>query len=111
LVALPGRQNCPARVIAGMADLPHERARGLAVEHDRPGVPGGEVGDRDVHPVLGRGDVLVIRDRVARCMINGPPVLPSVSIALNAADSVLPCFDTSHTGEHAVYVFSANLTL
>lgn len=36
------------------------------------------------------------------CMISGPPSWLSVSIALKAADSDLPCFDTSHTGEHTV---------
>ena len=41
------------------------------------------------------------------CMIRGPPVPLSVSIALNAADSELPCGDTSHTGEQAVYVLGA----
>ncbi len=32
-------------------------------------------------------------------------------MALNAADSELPCWETRHTGEHAVYVFIENLTL
>jgi hypothetical protein len=36
------------------------------------------------------------------CLTIGPPVLPSISIALNAADSAFPCFETSHTGDHAV---------
>jgi hypothetical protein len=44
-------------------------------------------------------------------MSSGPPVALSVSIALNAADSELPCCETSHTGEHALYVFAEKVTL
>ena len=36
------------------------------------------------------------------CIINGPPLTLSVSIALKAADSELPLRETSNTGEQAV---------
>jgi hypothetical protein len=39
-------------------------------------------------------------------MSSGPPVAVSVSIALNAADSEFPVFDTSQTGEQALYVLA-----
>jgi hypothetical protein len=43
----------------------HQRAIDLAVQHERPGVASGQVGNGDVHAIGGAGDELVVGDRIA----------------------------------------------
>ena len=104
----------PAQRVAELLDAEgrHERPVDLAVEDDRPGVAGRDVGDGDVHPVLGRRHVLVVGDRVAgvheqraagRAVGEHGVERRRLGVPLSS--------ETSQTGEQAEYVFAEYITL
>jgi hypothetical protein len=79
----------------------------LAVQHDGPGVAGGQVGDLDVPAVGGGGHEEMDADGVPAVITSGWELVPSNSSALNAAVSAKLLEPTCHTGVHTENLFGA----